>query len=107
MLEVVKVNSIWNKLNTKYEQYLQNNTKNTITIKGEHIHHSIERTLDNWKKYNDYKMDIINLFLTELPVSYKLSLSPYIKHDKDKRGYSIKPKYSRGEDLIITLSKLD
>ena len=53
-------------------------------------------------------MDIVNLFLKELPsnVRYILSLSPYEQHVR-KRNYVLKYKYTGGEELLITLIKLD
>ena len=110
----------WNKLNTKYEEFLQDNNKNVIVIKGEYYDRTnkeyynnldcakyTERTLDNWMKYNSYEMDAINLFLKELPISYSLSLSPYQQHNRRRSNYVLKYKYTGGEELLITLTKLD
>lgn len=105
--------NIWNELKLRYEEYLQGHIKGMIFIKGKYYNDNpsdiqieaskyVERTLDNWIKYNKHKMDVINLFLKELSISYDLSLSPY-NMSYSRFGYS----YSGGEDLIITFNKSD
>ena len=105
--------NIWNELKLRYEEYLQGHIKGMIFIKGKYYNDNpsdiqieaskyVERTLDNWAKYNKDKMDVINLFLKELSISYDLSLSPY-NMSYSRFGYS----YSGGEDLIITFNKSD
>ena len=122
-----RITDTYDELKTKYEEYLQDNNKNIISIKGEYydrinegyydttneeyfnitLAKHIERTLDNWILYNSYEMDTINLFLKELPISYSLSLSPYKVHNEYEFNSLLGYKYDGGENLIITLTKLD
>ena len=112
----------YNELKAKYEEYLQDNTKNVISIQGRYYDRTNpeyynnvncdkyrERTLGNWMQYNPYEMDIINLFLKELPsnVRYSLSLNPYEKHARIGFDHILRYEYTGGEELLITLTKLD
>ena len=53
----------WNELDVKYNEYLQDNTKNVISIQGEYYKEFDDkifskyrqRTLHNWIEYNQYQ----------------------------------------------------
>ena len=88
------INKLCNTLRDGYDQYLKDNSKNTIVIdNGVRKYYPLNKWIEN----NSYEMDVINVFLKELPISYDLSLSPH-----DKIGA-----HERDAKLVITLTKLD
>ena len=115
-----RIRGTWDELQEGYNEYVKNETKNTISIEGYYFYRDIEydiiqidydeqyveRTLDHWIEYNNYEMDTINMFLRQLPlnIKYQLSLS---SHDRNPRSQPNSYTYTGGEDLIITFTKLD
>lgn len=103
-----------------YRCYCDDETNNTISIKGvyydqlnpEYTNNRdcdkyMDRTIESWSKFNNCEKEVIDLFIRKLPINIRIAMKlSDFKATSRNKSYSLTHKYEGGESLIITATKL-